>query len=198
MFISSTHSQNLLLEIADIYLAHIYDKSVRTALLLALAAEANSLFSAVGQAQLAADAFLDYAMKHTREYGVSDHSFYFGRSEAVSRELESSQPDQSFVYTSTTLRLMEQVCVALQRKEAILLVGETGTGKTSAVQELAKLQGKQLHVFNMNQNTDSADLLGGFKPVDIKFLLKPVYERFLGLFRTAFKSDKNQKFLDLL
>ena len=93
---------------------------------------------------------------------------------------------------------MEQVCVALQRKEALLLVGETGTGKTSAVQELAKLQGKRLHVFNMNQNTDSADLLGGFKPVDIKFLLKPVYEQFLGLFRMAFKSDKNQKFLDLL
>ena len=49
----------------------------------------------------------------------------------------------------------------------------------------------------MNQNTDSSDLLGGFKPVDIKFLLKPVYEHFLKLFKEAYKSDKNQKFLDL-
>ena len=50
----------------------------------------------------------------------------------------------------------------------------------------------------MNQNTDSADLLGGFKPVDLKFLLKPVYEQFLYVFRSLFKSDKNQKFLDLI
>jgi midasin len=79
----------------------------------------------------------------------------------------------------------------------VLLVGETGTGKTTSVQELAKLQGKKLHVFNMNQNTDSSDLLGGFKPVDVKFLLKPIYENFLSIFRKLFKSGKNQKFLDL-
>ena len=92
---------------------------------------------------------------------------------------------------------MEQICVSLENQESVLLVGETGTGKTTSVQELAKLQGKKLHIFNMNQNTDSADLLGGFKPVDVKFLLKPVYEFFLSIFRKLFKSGKNQKFLDL-
>lgn len=83
--------------------------------------------------------------------------------------------------------------------ETTLLVGETGTGKTTAVQEIAKLIGKKLHVFNMNQNTDSADLLGGFKPVDLKYLLTPVYKRFLEQFTTlmASDSDNNQKFLDL-
>ena len=60
----------------------------------------------------------------------------------------------------------------------MLLVGETGTGKTSVVQEVAKIVGKTLHVFNMNQNTDSADLLGGFKPVELKYLLTPVYGTF--------------------
>lgn len=50
----------------------------------------------------------------------------------------------------------------------------------------------------MNQNTDSSDLLGGFKPVDLKFLLKPLYEKFLSLFKTEFKNlEKNKKFLDL-
>jgi len=182
----------------DIYLAHIYDKHIKASLVLSLAAEANSLFESVGQGQLSPDAFVDFVMKHTRDFGVGDHSYYFGRSEPVAREITESQPDKSFVFTSTTLRLMEQVGVALQREESLLLVGETGTGKTSSIQELAKLQGKKLHVFNMNQNTDSADLLGGFKPVDIKFLLKPTYEYFLGLFKKAFKSDKNQKFLDLM
>jgi len=50
----------------------------------------------------------------------------------------------------------------------------------------------------MNQNTDSSDLLGGFKPVDIRYLLKPLYEQFLHVFKTEFKKlDKNKKFLDL-
>jgi len=80
----------------------------------------------------------------------------------------------------------------------VLLVGETGTGKTTSVQELAKLLGRQMHVFNMNQNTDSSDLLGGFKPVDLKFLLRPLYEKFLEIFKHEFKNlDKNKKFLDL-
>ena len=80
----------------------------------------------------------------------------------------------------------------------MLLVGETGTGKTTAVQEIAKILGKKLHVFNLNQNTDSADLLGGFKPVDLKYLLKPIYDNFLQLFTSLFEKTKNnQKFLDL-
>ena len=83
-------------------------------------------------------------------------------------------------------------------RETVLLVGETGTGKTTAVQEITKLVGKKLHVFNMNQNTDSSDLLGGFKPVDLKYLLKPIYEQFLQVFLELFqKTPNNQKYLDL-
>ena len=34
--------------------------------------------------------------------------------------------------------------------------------------------------------------------MDLKFLLKPLYEKFLGLFKTEFKNlEKNKKFLDL-
>lgn len=83
-------------------------------------------------------------------------------------------------------------------RETVLLVGETGTGKTTAVQEIARVSGREMHVFNLNQNTDSADLLGGFKPVDLKYLLKPIYENFLSLFLGLFtKTPNNQKFLDL-
>ena len=35
------------------------------------------------------------------------------------------------------MRLLEGVAVALQQKEPALLVGETGTGKTTLVQRLA-------------------------------------------------------------
>lgn len=33
--------------------------------------------------------------------------------------------------------------------------------------------------------------------MDVKFLLKPAYELFLGLFKKLFKTGKNQQFLDL-
>lgn len=81
-----------------------------------------------------------------------------------------------------------------------MLVGETGTGKTTLVQEVASTLGKTLHVFNMNQNTDSADLLGGFKPVDLKYLLTPIYGRFRELFCRLLNAStpNNQSFLDLL
>lgn len=112
--------------------------------------------------------------------------------------IEEQNSTRKFVYTATTLRLMEQIAQCVNLNESSLLVGETGTGKTTSVQELAKLLNKKLHVFNMNQNTDSSDLLGGFKPVDLKFLLKPLYEKFLSLFKTEFKNlEKNKKFLDL-
>lgn len=43
----------------------------------------------------------------------------------------------SFAETGHAMRLMEGVAVALQHQEPVLLVGETGTGKTTLVQRLA-------------------------------------------------------------
>lgn len=46
---------------------------------------------------------------------------------------------QAFAHTGTALRLMEAVAASLACQEAILLVGETGCGKTSVLQHLAAL-----------------------------------------------------------
>jgi len=71
-----------------------------------------------------------------------------------------------------------------------LLVGETGTGKTNAVQYLADSIGHKLTVINMNQQSESTDLLGGYKPVDLKFLISPIREEFEVLFRSSFELNK--------
>tara|TARA_B110000285_G_scaffold231311_1_gene299734 strand:+ start:88 stop:975 length:888 start_codon:yes stop_codon:yes gene_type:complete len=197
-FLSSQVSSHILQELVDVYLAHIYDTKILRALASSLLRDVyNPTCERNGLGHLDNDELVDYITEHGRGYGINEVSFFFGRSPAIARAGSLEQASHSFVYTSSTLRLMEQVCVALKQQEAVLLVGETGTGKTTSVQELAALQGKALHVFNLNQNTDSSDLLGGFKPVDVKFLLKPVYELFLALFRKLFKAGKNQKFLDL-
>lgn len=44
----------------------------------------------------------------------------------------------SFAYTSHALRLMERVAVAVVSNEPVLLVGESGVGKTTVVQQIAK------------------------------------------------------------
>ncbi|KAH6928548.1 hypothetical protein HPB50_016885 [Hyalomma asiaticum] len=55
--------------------------------------------------------------------------------------------------------------------------------------------GHPLVVLNMSQQSDSSDLLGGFKPVDIKLLLSPVREKFEELFSATFSQTQNAKFL---
>ena len=82
-----------------------------------------------------------------------------------------------------------------RNREPILLVGETGVGKTSAVQYLCDLLGKKLVTVNLNQQTESADLLGGFKPVDFEHFVLPVRKIFESLFRRTFSSKENAKFM---
>lgn len=106
--------------------------------------------------------------------------------------------DTSFARTKHSRRLMEQVGIAAQMCEPILLVGETGTGKTTIVQEIAKMMNKKLTVINVSQQTESGDLLGGYKPVNTKSVAIPIQERFESLFLATFSQKKNAKFSNLL
>eukprot|EP00105_Crassostrea_gigas_P045178 XP_019929326.1 PREDICTED: midasin-like [Crassostrea gigas] len=101
----------------------------------------------------------------------------------------------TFSFTRQASALLERVAMAVKEKEPVLLVGETGTGKTSSVQFLAQQLGQKLRVINMNQQSDSSDLLGGFKPMDLKIIVKPVKEEFENLFCTTFSAAENAKFL---
>lgn len=49
-------------------------------------------------------------------------------------------------------------------------VGETGCGKTALVQRLAEGTKRDLVVQNLSLQTDGADLLGGFRPVELRQL----------------------------
>ena len=62
---------------------------------------------------------------------------------------------------------MERVAACVRVDEPVLLVGETGTGKTTVVQQLAQQMGHTLVVHNLNQQSDSSELLGGFRPLTL-------------------------------
>lgn len=82
-----------------------------------------------------------------------------------------------FAQTRPAACLLERVSVCLSLQEPVLLVGETGTGKTSTLQLLAHHTGNTLVVLNMNQQSDSADLLGGLV---LHLFLPPLLFKTLG------------------
>ncbi|MGH0156813.1 UNVERIFIED_CONTAM: hypothetical protein FKN15_059235 [Acipenser sinensis] len=102
---------------------------------------------------------------------------------------------QTFAATRPSSVLLEQLSVCVNKGEPVLLVGETGTGKTSTVQYLASIAGLRIRVVNMNQQSDTADLLGGYKPVDHKLVLLPLREAFEDLFSQTFSRRQNSTFL---
>lgn len=54
---------------------------------------------------------------------------------------------------------------------------------------------RSLIVINMSQQSDSADLLGGFKPVNIRALAEPVLDRFRKAFFKTFSRKQNATFV---
>ena len=97
--------------------------------------------------------------------------------------------------TGHASRLLERTAAAVQLTEPVLLVGETGTGKTALVQELARLTGAPLTVVNLSNQSESADFLGGFKPVSARHLCLPLLPKFHNAFNRTFPSASNAEFL---
>ena len=104
----------------------------------------------------------------------------------------------SFAQTRQTLALMERVAACVRMEEPVLLVGETGTGKTTAVQHLASRTGRQLLVHNLSEQSDSSELIGGYRPVQMRHIVTPLTQRFEAAFCQTFSRARNGALLDKL
>ncbi|XP_013402851.2 midasin-like [Lingula anatina] len=140
-----------------------------------------------------------YCCKYKPDVEVSQCSLKSGRANIpikMAETLALNRPSAvNFAFTRDAAILLERVAVCVANMEPVLLVGETGVGKTSAVQYLAQQTGHHLNVINMNQQSDSADLLGGFKPVDLRLVVAPFREDFEAVFCQSFSRKQNIKFL---
>ncbi|RFU29962.1 hypothetical protein B7463_g6350, partial [Scytalidium lignicola] len=111
----------------------------------------------------------------------------------------SLKKPRPFANTAHAKRLLEQVGIAVRMSEPVLLVGETGIGKTTVVQQLADRLRYKLTVVNMSQQSEAGDLLGGFKPVNIRSLAIPLKDEFDELFAaTGISVTKNQRYIEQL
>ncbi|XP_023315085.1 LOW QUALITY PROTEIN: midasin-like [Trichogramma pretiosum] len=139
-----------------------------------------------------------FILTHAANLTPSPNVFLFGRGKINKKETSLLAINQSiprYSFTKPSARLIERIATSIAQREPVLLVGETGTGKNSSIQYIAQSTGHKLLVINMNQQSESSDLLGGYRPVDLRVLIIPIRQEFEDLFRSYFATEPNQKFL---
>ncbi|KAI1986408.1 AAA ATPase midasin [Ophidiomyces ophidiicola] len=136
------------------------------------------------------------------EYSEAQDGLLIGREVCPTLKVLNTQTSRlsvgkslAFASTKASLRTMEQCAAAFQMSEPLLLVGETGIGKTAIIQRLASLLNQRLTVVNLSQQSETTDLIGGYKPVNLRSIAIPLVDRFHSLFDATFSVKKNQKFL---
>ncbi|KAI0022098.1 hypothetical protein F4780DRAFT_246263 [Xylariomycetidae sp. FL0641] len=140
--------------------------------------------------------YLEAHVPHTEE---SPSQLKIGRVMLTKRRHSNrvTKSKKPFASTGHARRLLEQISVAIKLREPVLLVGETGIGKTTVVQQLAETLGHKLVAVNLSQQSEVGDLLGGFKPINARSLAVPLKEEFEDLFSsTGISASKNQKYLE--
>ncbi|KAI8635037.1 midasin [Xylariaceae sp. FL1651] len=140
-----------------------------------------------------------YLNTHVPQLDDSPGNFRIGRVMLTKRRHANrvTKSKKPFANTSHARRLLEQIAIAVKLREPVLLVGETGIGKTTVVQQLAETLGHKLVAVNLSQQSEVGDLLGGFKPINARSLAIPLKEEFEDLFAsTGISATKNQKYLE--
>ncbi|KAK8036696.1 hypothetical protein PG993_008679 [Apiospora rasikravindrae] len=140
-----------------------------------------------------------YVQAHIPQFEETPRDIRVGRVSLNKRPRANriTKAKRTFANTNHAKRVLEQIAVAVKLREPTLLVGETGIGKTTVVQQLADLLGHKLVAVNLSQQSEVGDLLGGFKPVNVRTLAVPLKEEFEDLFATTgISATKNQKYLE--
>ena len=193
--ISETTNDNVFLEAVDCFAGMLPSGSAK-----------SEVVNTIAQELYMSDERVKYCLEARKpEYLQSDLFLRFGRSTISKRKIarrgkssDLSSLARPFAMTRQVLRTLESVAVAVKMAEPCLLVGETGTGKTTVIQQLAQALGHSLVVVNLSQHSEAGDLLGGFKPVNMRALAVPMKEDFDDLFEITFSTKRNQRYIEMV
>lgn len=72
---------------------------------------------------------------------------------------------KNIAITNTIRRLWILLEDRLEHKEPVLIIGETGCGKTTVCQLMASVHNCSIKILNCHQSTETADIIGGLRPV---------------------------------
>ncbi|KAL2128150.1 hypothetical protein VTI74DRAFT_9603 [Chaetomium olivicolor] len=187
--ITDTTRDRMFLEAVDCFVSNMHEPASRNILINAIAKEMH----------ISPERVQHYLTSYIPDMEDSETRLTIGRASFIkprrmSRIGKSKRP---FATTVHAKRLLEQIAVAVKHREPLLLVGETGIGKTTVVQQLAESLGHQLVAVNLSQQSEAGDLLGGFKPVSSQSLAMPLKEEFEDLLKkTGVSAEKNKEYLE--
>ncbi|KAK3322472.1 hypothetical protein B0H66DRAFT_590209 [Apodospora peruviana] len=187
--ISDTTRDRMFLEAVDCFVGGVQEPKTRAAL---------TSIIAKGM-QLSPERVQHYLTSYIPELEDNEVRLTIGRASFVKTRRSSrlGRSKRPFATTTHAKRLLEQISVAVKHREPLLLVGETGIGKTTVVQQLAESLGYNLIAVNLSQQSEVGDLLGGFKPVSSQSLAMPLKEEFEDLFeKTGVSAEKNKEYMD--
>lgn len=77
-----------------------------------------------------------------------------------------------FILTDSYKSLIQSIKTALNFYEPVLLIGETGIGKTLVCEVVASLLNKKIVIFNFSENTEISDLLGHYEFINGNIIWK--------------------------
>ncbi|ANQ06647.1 Uncharacterized protein PCOAH_00007910 [Plasmodium coatneyi] len=89
--------------------------------------------------------------------------------------------NQSFLLTSVHKSILYEIIEGVHNKESILLIGDTGVGKTALVDYVAKIFGKKLLVFVFSEQSEASDLIGNYYPFNISVKTNELFEELKNL-----------------
>jgi len=90
------------------------------------------------------------------------YNTYFAKHDLAKQfeQMSSTLGIPKLIVSQQLKRLAVLVHKCLRNKEPVLLVGETGCGKTTLCQVFAALNKQVLHSINCHQNTETSDFIG--------------------------------------
>ena len=193
--ITESLQENIFLEAADSFAGYLPQGSLK-----------EHIVSLISQQLHIPKQRAEHSLEYRRPFYIkSKTSLRIGRvtlklyeAPVFTRNLTKTLNHDNFAATNHVLRALECVARSVQQSEACLLVGETGIGKTAMIQQLAKALGHKLVIMNLSQQSEVADLLGGFKPVNPRTIAISLRAEFDQLLQATFPKQQNQKFLDAL
>ncbi|XP_031485697.1 midasin isoform X2 [Nymphaea colorata] len=185
------------LTLSDSQLKHIYQEAIDVFASSITSPESRLLLmKEIGKMWVVPQAEVEYLQRHHKPAFQNVKSdLQIGRVILETFQEPLQDYGRKFVNIGSSLRILEKVAGAVKYNEPVLLVGETGTGKTTLVQILAARLGMPLTVLNLSQQTDAAELLGGFKPVDSHSTCITLLKEFNDLFSRTFPVQENIMFL---
>ncbi|KAI5125613.1 midasin [Nematocida parisii] len=114
-----------------------------------------------------------------------------------------SEPE--YVLTVPAVRLILCILEGLSATNSFLLIGETGTGKTTTVQKIFERRkilitarykdARKMLCVNLSKDTDISDLLGAYQFATSEQLVLHINDLIQGYFELFFNEEKNNAFL---